>query len=247
MQVKRRWCHSINRYKTSIEQYYRSSRLPHVQNKKNVPTLRRARGIGQAEIRQKDTFATLVGGIGRIGSDFHIAFLTWFKGACDSIGVHEVVAMWTYPRLMNKTSSSSLSTRYFSKKAKSSGFHDEGLSSYVHAVNFLLAIYATDGAIVWAVKSQESYILLACMAPTEFAKNLYIKALWGGVVYDEKNVKPSFVEGLKNAVCYSVLLYCSPNPSEPLTQSARYADTVTNSPTVLAPFWALHIFLVEIR
>lgn len=156
-----------------------------------------------------------------------LAFLKEFRDACDSIGVHEGVAMWLFPHFMKKPASSSLSARLSSRKSKSSGLHDERLSSYVEVVNFMLATYATDDVIARAVKTLENYKQLPGMAPTDFAKRLYTKALRCGMVYEEKRVKSLFVEGLEDAVCDNVRLYWSRNPSEPLTQLARYADTVT--------------------
>lgn len=65
------------------------------------------------------------------------------------------------------------------------------------------------------------------MASTELAQTFYTKALCWGMVYEEKRVKSLFAKKVENGSCDCSRLYWSSISSEPLTQSGRYANSVT--------------------
>lgn len=83
-----------------------------------------------------------------------------------------------------------------------------------------------DDFVPCAVKHLKSYRQSPGMAATECAKKLYTTALRLSLMYEKRGVKSLFIKGLGEAVCNNVRSYRSRNPSESLTQLARYAETV---------------------
>lgn len=64
-------------------------------------------------------------------------------------------------------------------------------------------------------------------APVEFAKTLRTMTIYCGLVNEKKRVRANLAERLEEAICGNILFYRSQDPSEPVTQLARYIDTVT--------------------
>lgn len=86
--------------------------------------------------------------------------------------------------------------------------------------------YANVDVIPRAVKIFESYNQGPGILASDYAMKLYTRALRCGIVYEEKRVDSLFVERLEESVGNNVRLHWSRDPFEPLTQSARYADTM---------------------
>lgn len=127
---------------------------------------------------------------------------------------------------MKTPAPSSSSTCLSSIKATSTGLHDERLHSYVKVVNFLLATYANDDVIAQAVKELESYHQGPGVLASDYSKDLYSSALRCVIVYEEKWVNSLSVDGIEESVRNNVRWHWSENPSEPLTQLARYVKTM---------------------
>lgn len=81
-----------------------------------------------------------------------LAFLKEFRDACESIEVHEGIAMWFFPHFLKKPASLLLSATWSAKKSNFTRLCDERLFAYIKVISSLPAIYATDDAITHVVK-----------------------------------------------------------------------------------------------
>lgn len=122
-----------------------------------------------------------------------LGFLKKLRDACDSVGMHEVVATWLFSCIVRKPAFSSLQASLYPKK-RHPKFHDKRLSSYVEVVNYLLVPYTPDDIIARAIMELEVWKQFPAISAAIYAKKLYAKALRCGIVYEEKRVNALFVE-----------------------------------------------------
>lgn len=127
---------------------------------------------------------------------------------------------------MKKPASSSLDARLAPRKRHSTEVHDERVSSFVEVVNFLLVAYETKNKIDSAIKELEFVKEFSKVYSALYAKRLFTKVLGFGIVYEENCVKVLFIKGRDEAVCDNMRVYSGQQPRAPLTELARFADTL---------------------
>lgn len=157
-----------------------------------------------------------------------ISFLSAFKLACDTNGVHEGAAMWLLHFFMKKPAAAALNSR-ISLPSKSHRRHKEGtLTTYCEVVNYLLETYATDDVIAETDAEILRFTQPPTKSPTEYAEALWNKALRCDRVYDEYVLKGIFIEGLHESIRHSMRSYWGSRKNATVHDLARHATSLTN-------------------
>ena len=154
-----------------------------------------------------------------------LSYLSTFKTACDSIGVHEGAAVWLFSAYMKEPAKAALTMRIESNVKKSKPSKGQ-LRTYSEIVNYLLKTYASDDVIAEAEEGLRHFVQAPGMTELDFATKLTLKVLRCGHVYNEAKMIGFFIEGLNESIRSSVRSYWGENPAADLSTLARKAASI---------------------
>jgi len=155
-----------------------------------------------------------------------LSFLSNFKRACDSIALHEGLAMWLIPHFVKGSTSQSLHSRI---TASPPDVANPGkLTTYCQVVQYLLRTYATDDRISEAEMSLIHFTQGPNMSVEQYANSLQDMAEKYGNVHSEDRIKDLFINGLHHSYRDNIRSYLANNPELDIHSLARYARTVAS-------------------
>lgn len=123
-----------------------------------------------------------------------------------------------------ETASSFTEARFLPKKLHVSGLQYEKSSSYVVVSNYLLTTYVTNNIFVHAIKVLGSQKQAPNVSATLYAKRLYTRTLYRGIVYKERSAKIILVKGWIDSLCDNKCDYLEWRLRAAFTQLALYPD-----------------------
>lgn len=118
-----------------------------------------------------------------------IAFLSAFKPACDTNGMHKGADMWLLHFFMKKQAAAALKLRIALLPRSCRRRKEGALTTYWEVVNYLLDTYATDDVVAKTHARMGHYTQLQKKTPAEYADLLRTKVLRCDRVNDELVLK----------------------------------------------------------